>query len=272
MNTTSPERTDHDAVVAAWITAGPRELPIDARYAITATAAETPQLARHGRWHLGQPRVRMAAFGAIALALVVSIAAGRLVMPPDGRVGTAATHHITLTEARLEVSFTEPAGLDVDVDVVDRVAGIGITVGGLSYVDHEEQRRDARGIVVADITGATFHMNSQPPPFHDAAGFFASLEAAGPSHYKILSGVSSTELSGRKAFVADVVGRGWAFLEMGGSSHVVDLSMPQRLIASDVGDRVVLVQIWAGRFEELDEWLPKANEILATMRIHAVER
>ncbi|HET7685629.1 MAG TPA: hypothetical protein VFM19_04430 [Candidatus Limnocylindria bacterium] len=173
------------------------------------------------------------------------------------------------------VAYPEPTGWALQVAATNRVVGFGDGVAGLSYGRDGDQEA-GRGVVIADITGATFHLDPEDQPERPAttaAEFLSDLgsveRSAGGAAYAI-SQPRPTTFAGRSTTMVTVTpaaGYAYPLLEMEPDSHVVYLGVSQRLGAIDVGGAIVLAQVWAANEEDLVAWLPEAEAFLAELEI-----
>ena len=169
------------------------------------------------------------------------------------------------------LGYEQPTAWRPRMKVTSRVVGFGNGTQGFLY-GHDRHR--THGVVVADITAATFHQDwgdPRAPAARNAAEFLDNLVAVslapGRHAYEVADG-RRTNLGSLRAISARVTAdpeTHYAFLEMDPSSHVLDLGVSQQLIVADVGDSVLLIQIWADD-GELERWLPTAEAFVAGMR------
>lgn len=176
---------------------------------------------------------------------------------------------------RLAIEYGAVGDIALMVESRSGAVGFGDGVPGLSYGSIGQgpygEVEDARGVVIAEITGATFHANAQPAAAEDATAFIANMDALkltdGSDAYTV-GAITAAEFAGFPALAADVEAQyGYPFLEMGEASHVIYLGMPQRLIVADVDGAIVLIQVWAATDSGLDAWLPTATSLTESMRV-----
>jgi hypothetical protein len=164
----------------------------------------------------------------------------------------------------LAFEYRIPDGVQLTQAVREGVVGFGDGLPGLSY--GLETGVPGRGVVVAEVTGATFHATNagQAGRVTDAESFLHAADRVGYG----VGEISSTEFAGLPALAADQSTGAWATTETP-SSHVLVLGhgVHSRLIVADVGSVVVLVQIWASDRDALAEWLPTAQAFVDSMRV-----
>ena len=173
------------------------------------------------------------------------------------------------------IQIPDPVGWEVRTDTRERVVGFddrtSDATAPLGYSGYGvPTATDAHGIVVADLTGVDFHNDRQPPPAHTAAEFLenlASLDMGSASEPSYTVGpIEPTEIGGRPALTAPIeANTGYALFEGANGHLALDLSVPHRVIVTDVGDSILLVQIWAKSNVDLAAWLPRAEELLDRM-------
>lgn len=267
-------KRDPDAIVRAWIDAGPRDLPDASRYSISTTARTLPQR---------RPRsVLPIALGGLAVAAaVVAVAVFATLPRPAPPLYGSAT--LGTTTGSLEVTYTVPEGLDLSVDDAlasptqndARRALIGLTEGGvgaygwgpLGESGLDDFTPGARGVVIADVTDTKLHGLFGQPLGTDAATFIQVLD---DSDSWDVRDISETQVDGRPAVEGRLVqtAESWTHLDTVDSEGTfIDIAHPSQLIVTDVGDALVLIQIWAGTDKELAEWIPTARELVTSIEL-----
>ena len=133
----------------------------------------------------------------------------------------------------------------------------------------------ARGILIADVTDADVSTCSLENPRraygvvgHGPAAFLDSLQETGGLR---LEGQAATTFGGRPAIAASTVWSRCAHTEIIIGTRPIweayaRLEIPSRIIVAEVGDSTVMAQIWAGTPIDLEEWLPKAQEFIDSMK------
>jgi hypothetical protein len=166
------------------------------------------------------------------------------------------------------------------------MVGFAIGSGGLDYgfVPGQTGAQDgARGIVFADITGAVFRGEASAPEDQGAATVFgrlAELSAGGVMKYSF-GDITDTELAGRPALTAAVTRTaGYSFIEWPDLLlGAIGVNAPSRLVVADVGERVLLAQIWISRplphlsavelNQRIGSWTPVALEFIQSLELGA---
>lgn len=186
------------------------------------------------------------------------------------------------TEAREKGIGFEPAW-DEEVHCCQRVGEPPPYLGpGLSYGWMGDRwAENGYGVVIADVTGAGYHQKANDRTWHadNAEDFLNDLASlplvTGGNAYEV-GEIQPAELAGWPALSAHLrtnEGNSYPFLEdfaADNSGHLAPTFQDhyvQDLIVADVGDSIVLVQIWAADEQTLAEWLPKARAFLSTMHI-----
>ena len=264
---------DRDAIVRAWIDAGPRDLPDASRYAIATAVRTLPQRSR--RSLLPSALVGLAGAAALVVVAVLATLPPAPNLPP--RVGTAV---LGTVEGPITMSYRIPGGLDVSIDdthATGRLSGtpraiIGFTVGGTGLygtgpidsdpIDETRYQPGSRGIVVADATDLKTHglrgrdLGVTPEDFLSGIARYPGWD---------VRNVSDTTIAGRPALEASVrvAADEWSHLDTSDAEGTfIELFHPSRLIVTQVGEVRVLVQVWAGTDAELEAWLPYAMEFV----------
>lgn len=271
-------KRDPDAIVRAWIDAGPHDLPDASRYAISTTARTLPQR---------RPRsVLPIALGGLAVAAAV-IAVAVLASLPRPTPITDGSTTLGAMSGSLAITYAVPEGLELSVD--DGYASpaegdtpraiVGFTQGGVGAygwgllresVDQEAYTPGARGVVIADVTDMKLHGMRGAELGNDAATF---LEVMHDSEWWDLRDVSETTVDGRPAFQGRpvMVEVWWTHLDTSESSGtLIELRHPSQVIVTEVGDTLLMIQIWAGTEEQLDAWIPTAMEFVDSIEISEV--
>ena len=131
----------------------------------------------------------------------------------------------------------------------------------------------ARGITISSTDGSVIHPcppsdggSSRVPVREDPAGFLEDLRAIGGVG---LGPVTAAVFDGRPALTVTVGPRtarcdagDFHTLSSGLSGGYVMLTVPTRLIVTEVDGMTIVLQAWAGTEEELQDWLPTATEFL----------
>ena len=181
------------------------------------------------------------------------------------------------------LTYDQPPGRQLRVQAEDRVVGFADGSGDrpapLSYgYLGQELHPDASGVVIADLTGLGFHADHQPPLADSAAALLENMaelnmgSVSQPSYE--VDDVEPTELAGWPAVMARVraITAYPLFEGPGEGGHPrLNLGSAQRVIVVDVGDAIVLVQIWAFDEGRLAAWLPRAQELLDTFRLQPAD-
>jgi hypothetical protein len=122
---------------------------------------------------------------------------------------------------------------------------------------------DARGIVVAEVTGATAH-NPTPVGIDGAERFLQRLQEV--TYFRFTVGpTSETTLAGFPALAADVQG---GHLD---AVSAMDFGHPSRALVADVDGGILVVQIWATSTDRLEAWLSEAMAFVSTFRFAATQ-
>jgi len=123
----------------------------------------------------------------------------------------------------------------------------------------------ARGVKIANVAGATAHYSNDRPMGVDAASFLNGL-ATHPVLALDVGVVTTTRIGTHPALTADIRSTdSQAHLDKGGV--MIDLWPPSRLLVTDVGDAIVLVQVWAVTEADLANWLPDAERLLSSIEL-----
>ena len=286
----APRGAGSNATIAAWLADGPRALPDAVRYQISAQVADTPQRTA-ARW-AGRPAwtTLLAAAAMLALAITATYGVARYIgdMPRPTNVLEGPVQSATLVREERELTFTYRLPADVDF-VVDRSLNgtatenyspsgvIGFTVGGPGMYGWRETGTSstfvegARGIVVADVTDAqSQHEQPNVRLGDDPETFFARLDS---TQNFAVADIQAAELGGVPALSARVVAdpKRYSHLDLpsvsgGYGRSSVDFRHPSRALVAQIGDALVLVQIWAGTEDDLEEWLPTAMSFVGSLR------
>lgn len=177
---------------------------------------------------------------------------------------------------QIGLDYVIPDGVTFDVhDESSGTVGNGLiafTEGGpgpYGYVETRTSSRfvsGARGVVIADVTGAVvLHGEADPELRDDPAGFLADLGAKSVFLVEAVRETQLGELAAHAAFVT--LDRHWYshldFPDHGGS---VDFAHPSFVLVTQVEDALLLVQVWAETREELEAWLPTAMQFVDSVR------
>lgn len=274
--------TDSDAIVAAWLADGPRELPAAARHSITRQVETSPQRpAGLPGWGL-----LLAAAAVLILAVVATYGLARYIgeMPRPTNVVEGARQSAILVGPEREIAFTYrvPSGVDFSVDRslngsptenYSPSGVMGFTVGGPGLYGWRNTATSstfvegARGIVVADVTDAVvLHGEPESELGDDPMSFLSSLDATTVFEARDIEEEWLGELRAVSATV--VMEREWySHLDLAGpsGSGSVDFYHPSRVFVAQVGEALVLVQVWAETEDEMTAWLPTAMEFIDTL-------
>jgi hypothetical protein len=268
---------DPDLAISAWVADGPTELDDSVRRMVIADTFRTPQRPRRGdlfgiTWHI--------AVAAAAAAIVVLVGVGWLLgMGPLSRVGgpdASITPHSTprpgstpgsVTDFVRPFAFVLPPETSLEV-TTHGTRWVAFTAGS-DVESGRDQQPGSWGVIVADVTGAkTEEGLGRADVLLGYPGFFEDLE--GNASVDVVA-QTAIELDARPAIQGDLEASGGSayphiHLEWGAEDSVelpfIDLPYPTRLIVSDVGGRIVLIQVWARSPADYRAWLPIAMELV----------
>jgi hypothetical protein len=189
----------------------------------------------------------------------------------------------------MTISYGVLEGVELSVD--DRYAGgpddrtsraiIGFTAGGTGAYgfglgeswEPTDFQEGSRGVVIADVTDTKLHGMEGLPLGSDAASFIQVLT---DSEWWDVRDATETVVDGRPAVsgrLVRVVPDWWTHLDtVDANGTLIEFMHPSHLIVTDVGDRVVLIQVWAGTDAELDAWMPTAMVFVDSLRFNAAPR
>jgi hypothetical protein len=267
---------DLDLAISDWVADGPNQLDESVCRMVIQGTLDTPQRTRNRQ--LMGVTWQLAAGTAAAAMLLVGLGWLMTVGPlsraggPDPTVAPDATPRPGSTSGRV-VDFVRPFTFmlppDSHLDVTtngDR--WVAFTFG--SDVDSgPEHQLGLGGVTVVDATGA-----------RTESGFGrADVLLRYPEFFEDLEGNASLtvatqtviEHDGRPALQGDLEASGpWAYphihLDWGQVESTdlpfVDLPYPTRLIVTDVGGRIVLIQVWTRDPADYQGWLPIAMELV----------
>jgi hypothetical protein len=180
----------------------------------------------------------------------------------------------------LRFEYRVPAGVGLNIETLPSVVGFAVGADGLGYGRRSDGTGsifvdNARGIVLADITGVILWGEHDRPAPRNAAEFLDRMTL----RYR-LSETSAGQLAGFPALVTDVTSTPpFAQLEWGDhETNGVFLRPSNRLVVTDIGDRMLLAQIWVAQpsrpvlpIAELEQrlatWLPVATEFIESLTL-----
>ena len=257
---------DRDAIVRAWLDAGPRDLPDATRYAIAMTVRTLPQ--RRER-RLAPMTLAGLAVAAAAVAVAFVVTAG----PRPSPIG-AGTATLDTTAGPLSLTYNVPEGLELSVD--DQFASpagataraiIGFTQGGIGAYGWGPLGESpgpsaftpgARGVVIADVTDTKLHGMEGEALGNDPPTFMLTLN---DSEWWDVGDITGLMVDNGSALQGRLHQRVEWFSHLDtvdAEGTFIELVHPSQLIVTKVGDTLVLIQIWAGTHAELDAWIPTA--------------
>lgn len=166
----------------------------------------------------------------------------------------------------IHLEFAIPA--DLDLQVVEVGASLALVPTSSPVHDPGDGSRSlppgARGVKLIDVAHATAHYSNDRPLGVDAASFLSGLRDH-PILDADLGPVAEARLGDTPALAVDVVDTAPdAHLDKDGV--VIALWPPSRLMVADVGDAIVVVQIWAASPEDLTGWMPDAQRLVDSFR------
>lgn len=266
---------DHDAMVRAWIDAGPRQLPESARHAITTAARTLPQHSRRTIWPAALLGIGAAA-AAVALAVAVTFPR------PAPNVGAVpGSIELDTVGGPITLSYRIPSDLDVTVEdafalgadtpraiigfteVGTGLYGLGDSgTGDMIPPGERELPASSRGVVVADVTDLRTH-GLRGQSLGTTAEDFVEGIAAYPVW--IVRDISETTIAARPALAASVVTdpTDWAHLDTADAEGTrIELLHPSKLFVTTLADTRLMVQVWAPTEAELAAWLPTAMKLV----------
>lgn len=286
-----------DAAIATWLADGPGPATRETRQAIATSIRGIPQRSRARSLEAWRQRWLLAAAAVLVAIVAIAVAAGglRLIQavetaPPSGAfetegpsisatmVPTAEPGRNTLTLSRPEraitLSIARPDGFGLrSTDVRAEVALVSFTDG----VSGPEASFEpgAHGITIADVAGSAEHGSVERHPVFGstAAEFMAGLDS---SPYFAVEDLAPTTLAGRDALSGRVTleAQYWSHLDVrtaSGNHASVELGMPNVILVADFDDAIMLVEIWADTDETLEDWLPRALDLVETIRFDSVQ-
>ena len=134
--------------------------------------------------------------------------------------------------------------------------------------DRQPEPSNVRGIVVASASAAWAHgPDGRFMVQRDPAGFIADLRDLGGLR---MGPVSPTTLDGHAALTVTLLGTGGTDVHVTGamtglSQDYVLMNLPARLIVADVDRATIFVLAWARTTEDLEAWLPVADEFVSSI-------
>jgi len=284
-----------DPTIAAWIADGPDTLSTHAVAAVKSSVRRTRQRSRSVvvplRSTIAARRVLLVAAVLALVAAGVAALAGILPptdVPPSSPEPTAAAKPTSRTDAHVlpdggggpgatirgepwskRLDYHVPQGWDLDVrrqtsaNVGDGSAktGVAFTLDGVGPYGAAigTAPPEARGVVVAEVTGATAH-DPEPVGEGGARRFLERLEEV---HFFItdVGDITETTFDAFPALAADVAGGHLDAVPM------IDFRVPSRVIVADIDGGILLIQIWAGSDQALQAWLPDAMAFVSTFHL-----
>jgi hypothetical protein len=279
-----------DQAIAAWLADGPVVANVQTRRAIAAAVRRTRQQGTVRPIDIArQSRLLAAAALLIALAALALSAGGlRLVVPVETPTPTATdgadstpppvspVSVATLVRVERQIRFTYemPEGLDIilvdEPNNVGRVAFNSARASGWPESAMATVEPGAHGVAVADVTGASEHGSAQPHPLFGAtaAEFMSGLDA---SPYFVVNNLDTASIGGLPVLSGRVTPEGEWFTHIDivnptGKATSVEFGTPNMIFVSDVGEAVVLVEIWADTPEAFADWLPRALPFVESIR------
>ncbi len=219
---------------------------------------------RHRRW----PALLLAAalfVGASIGAVVIS--GGGPDQDPTAPESAIQMRMLPSREGPIQVSFALPA--DLDLGVIDRDTSITFAPMDSPVQDPDSSTsplpEGARGVRIVDVAGATAHYSNDRPLGTDAASFLTGLR-----DHQILDAdlgpIQEARLGETPALMADVV-RIAPDAHLDRDGKIISLWPASRLVLANVGDAIVLVQIWAASPAELSGWLPQVEALVGSLRL-----
>ena len=294
------DRHQLDPAIATWLADGPVAATEETRRIISATIRQARQGHPIGTVQIAR-QSRLVAAAALLVALVaLAVSVGGLwpLVPfespspapgslppvlPSARVEVSASPNptrgtATLDRPRRQITFTYelPAELGLrprEFGFVGVVGFVSTTLPVPSFPPADaviEAFLEERGIAVADVTGNVEHGNYEPHPAFgkSAAEFLTGLDA---SDYFVVEDRERASIGDVPGWSARVTteGEGPTHIDTGpggGREGSVELGVPNVIFVADVGDAIVLVEIWAKTPEELADWLPRALPFVDSIR------
>jgi len=287
-----------DAAIAAWLDDGPSEFSRDLATAVKATIRETRQrsvvvLPMPMLRRISTARLLLVAALALAVVAALAFAAGMVPNvvqePAESAEASAVATHGASPAPTQAISTNPPAAGPSEPRIHGAGRSIGLrwdfpgaptfrhgpvyptfggegqqgyffTFGGIRQ--YGDGATGARGIVIADVLGATVPLNNGVVLGEiDARTFMSRMDA---SARFLVGPVTPASFSGLGGFEADVRG---ARLERVAN---VDFSVPSRLIAVDAAGGIIAVQIWATSPGALAAWIPEARALLESTQLTEV--
>jgi hypothetical protein len=265
-----------DLAISAWVADGPIDLDDSVRRLIIEGTLGTPQRTR-GRRFMGTAWNVAAAIAASAIVIVgvgwlLGIGPLSRVGGPDASVAPDTTPRpgsIPGTVTAFVRPFAYLAPIDSDLEVTTRGTRWVSFTAGSDVGNGPDNLTGPRGIVVADVTGA----------MTESGLGRADVSLGYPDFFEDLEGNAGLDVVAQRAIELDTRPAIQGDLEASGGSaypHIhlvwdeedgvdipnIDLPYPTRLIVSDVGGRIVLIQIWARSPADYAAWLPTAMELV----------
>jgi hypothetical protein len=221
-----------------------------------------------------RPHHRRLPFLLLAAALLIGGLLGAVAIgggglrPPNGPPADVTVRHEWALPTRgkpVRIEYAVPS--DLELVTTDGGTYLAFTQGHEPYV--LDGRRPslpagARGVKITDVAGAVAHYSNNRPLGLDAASFLAAL-GTHPALGVDLGQTVSMRLGSLNALTADLRSAA-PDAHLDNDGVMIDLWPPSRLIVSDVGDAIVLIQIWAATPEALAQWLPNASRLVDTIR------
>jgi hypothetical protein len=252
--------------IATWLGDGPDAATAESRRAIATAVRQIPQRRVAGPFEIArQSRLLAAAALLVALAAFGVAAAGLRPVVPMPAPSPAPAPRITgtLDHADRPMSFTYVLPDGSDVALRDTPVGSGLAVFSTHPLTDTDVEPGSHGVTVADVTSASEHGSTRVYPRFGATAteFLAGLDA---SAYFVVQQQAPTNLAGRPGWSARVSteGEGWKHIDFvrpsGGKGTAISFANPSVIFVTDVGDAVLLVQVWADTAENLEPWLRRA--------------
>ena len=233
--------------------------------------------ARHGPLRSGSrtipsPLARVLLMALIATALIaLGVVGSALLREPSvpKQLNSTFVHHFEYAmpaDSAMRLSATSRFDMVAWVDGPDvwPIASDEEAVGGV----HEPQPGQVRGVVVGSAVepwshGAEGRFMLRTAP----AEFLADLRDTAGSDMGV---ISATRLDGRPALTATLVGTGGSDIHvtgrmLGPAGVFVQVTMPSRLVVSEVDGSTIFILTWARTAQELERWLPFADEFVESI-------
>ncbi len=209
----------------------------------------------------------------LAATLLIGASLGALMIGGGGWTPTAPvrlTWTLSANDPQIRLQYAIPSELDVIASEGSTYLTFNPSSNDTYALDGQSGKPPAwaRGVKIIDVAGATAHFSNGIPLGTDAASFLTGLTTH-PALRADLRERSSTSLGESIVLSADLLGADpSAHLDKDGV--IIELWPPSRLLVADLGDAIVLVQIWAATPEGLAEWLPDAERLVGSFELTVI--